>query len=67
MAIGQLADYGRFDKKKTKRCRVALLPQEPNLDLVSLLHTQYIYVVYQKGDAWAVLSPPGADGGSLLW
>jgi hypothetical protein len=67
MAIGQLADYGRFDKKKTKRFRVALLPKEPNPDLVSLLHAQHIYIVLQSGDDWVVLSPPGAKAGRPLW
>ncbi|NBU72406.1 MAG: hypothetical protein EBS53_13360 [Bacteroidetes bacterium] len=67
MAIGQLADYGRFDKKKTKRFRVALLPKEPNRDLVSLLHAQHIYIVLQSGDEWVVLSPPRAKAGRPLW
>ncbi|WP_049572355.1 hypothetical protein [Nonomuraea sp. SBT364] len=47
MAIGQLADYGRF--LPTARLAI-LLPTEPRLDLIELAHSQDIVVLWLIGD-----------------
>ena len=48
MAIGQLHDYKRHHKPKPKNLAV-LLPNLPNEDLVSLIHSQNIDVIYEDG------------------
>jgi hypothetical protein len=48
MAIGQLADYGRFVPPKS-RCAV-LLEVKPHTDLLELLETQKIAVIWRRGE-----------------
>jgi len=45
MAIGQLADYGRF----TPGARAVLLPRKPTDDLCDLLETQSIAAIWKHG------------------
>jgi len=45
MAIGQLADYGRFFKPTPNLA--VLLPMRPNKDLENLLLEQHIHVVWR--------------------
>jgi hypothetical protein len=47
MAIGQLADYGRFVDEAARRA--VLLPQRPRPDLEALLSAQGIAVVWESG------------------
>ncbi|GAA0970226.1 hypothetical protein GCM10009555_018780 [Acrocarpospora macrocephala] len=50
MAIGQLADYGRF---LTEAIRAILLPTEPRTDLLSLAHGQDIVVIWPVKGGYA--------------
>ena len=47
MAIGQLADYGRFEKSNP--APAVLLPRRPRPDLEQLLSSQKIAVVWKVG------------------
>ena len=49
MAIGQLLDYERHHIPKPKNLAI-LLPNLPNDDLVNLLHSQNIDIIYEEGD-----------------
>jgi hypothetical protein len=48
MAIGQLADYGRFVPPKSSRA--VLLEVKPHRDLLELLKTQKIAVIWRRGE-----------------
>jgi hypothetical protein len=50
MAIGQLADYGRFVPKGTGRA--VLLEAKPQPDLLALLDSQGIAVIWRNGDGF---------------
>ena len=50
MAIGQLADYGRFTPKDT--ATAVLLPERPRQDLEALLRSQGISSVWQVGSGF---------------
>ncbi|MER5419904.1 restriction endonuclease [Streptosporangium roseum] len=50
MAIGQLADYGRF---LPGAVRAILLPTEPRTDLLALVHSQNIVIVWPVKDGYA--------------
>jgi hypothetical protein len=56
MAIGQLADYGRFTPTDTSAA--ILLPERPRFDLEALLSSQGISSVWQTGTGFA----DNADG-----
>jgi hypothetical protein len=45
MAIGQLADYGRFTPPDT--AAAVLLPERPRADLEALLTSQNIFCIWQ--------------------
>jgi hypothetical protein len=49
MAIGQLADYGRF---VPGAARAILLPERPADDLISLLESQRIVAIWPKGNGF---------------
>jgi hypothetical protein len=51
MAVGQLADYGRFTPGTT--AMAVLLPERPRNDLEALLTSQSISAVWQEGAAFA--------------
>jgi hypothetical protein len=51
MAIGQLADYGRFVPKGTDRA--VLLDAKPQPDLLALLHAQGIAAIWRNGPGFA--------------
>lgn len=58
-AIAQLADYKRNIEPKRKRCAV-LLPSRPNDDLVDLIESQDLALVYEQDGGfigWPVLGP----------
>lgn len=50
MAIGQLADYRRFINGGSPEHLAILVPSKPRADLVALLESQDIVVVYPVGD-----------------
>lgn len=50
MAIGQLADYGRFVDHAT---RAILLPSKPRPDLIDLAHSQGCIVIWPEGKGYA--------------
>lgn len=50
MAIGQLADYGRFVDHAT---RAILLPSKPRPDLIDLAHSQGCVVIWPEGKGYA--------------
>lgn len=54
MAIGQLLDYKRHHDPIPSRLAI-LLPELPNDDLVDLLFTQSIDIVYEKDDKFHVI------------
>src|SRR5205807_461536 len=60
MAIGQLADYSRFVDGRTVK-RTVLLPESPRSDLLSLLSSQQIAVIWPVGDTFVDTS-----GGELV-
>jgi len=66
MAIGQLADYGRFDPNKPKRHRLILLPEEPSRDLTDLLHQQDISLVFRTKSGKFTKSA-GSNARNKLW
>ena len=48
MAIGQLADYGRFvDGEDAKQA--VLLPERPREDLLALLASRHVIVIWPDG------------------
>ena len=49
MAIGQLLDYKRHHMPKPKNLAI-LLPNLPNNDLIDLLHSENIDIIYEEGD-----------------
>lgn len=51
MAIGQLADYGRFLGPDARRA--VLLDARPHPDLLDLLQTQSISAIWRQGDGFA--------------
>jgi hypothetical protein len=57
MAIGQLADYGRFADPEA--VRAILLPEKPRPDLLELAGTQRIAVVWPVGYGFAGVGPDG--------
>ncbi|WP_113705278.1 restriction endonuclease [Nonomuraea lactucae] len=54
MAIGQLADYGRFLPDAT---RAILLPSEPRQDLIELAHSQDIVIVWPAKQGYGASRP----------
>ncbi|MFI7145104.1 hypothetical protein ACIBO2_09330 [Nonomuraea sp. NPDC050022] len=54
MAIGQLADYGRFLPDAT---RAILLPSEPRQDLIELAHRQDIVVLWPAKQGYGASRP----------
>lgn len=50
MAIGQLADYGRFRESAQ---RAILVPEKPRPDLVALVIGQAIQLIWEQGGAYA--------------
>ncbi|MFF9196914.1 restriction endonuclease [Streptomyces sp. NPDC014779] len=50
MAIGQLADYGRFVDHSA---RAILLPSKPRSDLIDLAHSQGCVVIWPEGKGYA--------------
>jgi hypothetical protein len=50
MAIGQLADYGRFFPSVTQRA--VLLDAKPQTDLMELLASQGIYAIWRNGEGF---------------
>ncbi len=50
MAIGQLADYGRFVPPGT--CRAVLLDAKPQMDLLDLLNSQEIAAIWRNGESF---------------
>lgn len=57
MAIGQLADYGRFISGGNPRHLAVLVPSEPRPDLCNLLSSQGIAWIYPSGDGFAASIP----------
>lgn len=57
MAIGQLADYGRFVDDNV--ARKVLLPEEPNDDLVDLLTREGIGILVPDGTGFRELTGTG--------
>jgi len=53
MALGQLIDYRRF---VTAASCMILLPAQPRLDLVNLIHGQGIGIVWQDGSKFSSLA-----------
>jgi hypothetical protein len=51
MAIGQLADYGRFLDSTV--ARAVLFDAKPHPDLVALLHSQGIVTIWRTGEDFA--------------
>ena len=56
MAIGQIFDYKRF--ASTKTAVSILLPERPRRDLVELIESAGINMIYQAGDAFTRRCPP---------
>ncbi|KAB8192594.1 restriction endonuclease [Nonomuraea phyllanthi] len=54
MAIGQLADYGRFLPDAT---RAILLPSEPRHDLIELAHSQDVVVLWPAKQGYGASRP----------
>jgi hypothetical protein len=54
MAIGQLADYGRFLPDAT---RAILLPSEPRQDLIELAHSQDVVVLWPAKQGYGASRP----------
>ena len=54
MAIGQLADYGRFVARTT---RAILLPSQPREDLLALTESQGRAVIWPEGKGYASTNP----------
>jgi hypothetical protein len=55
MALGQLADYGRF---LPTAARAILLPAKPNrADLIALAHTQNVAVIWPEGSHYGCSDP----------
>jgi hypothetical protein len=52
MAIGQLADYKRFVADGAPNHLAILLPREPRPDLIDLLQSQGIELIYPAGDGF---------------
>jgi hypothetical protein len=50
MAVGQLADYGRF---RPAARRAILLPERPRADLLSFASSQRVDVVWPANPIWA--------------
>ena len=51
MAIGQLADYGRFLSPDT--AHAVLIGEKPHADLLALLEGEGIAVIWRDGDGFA--------------
>ena len=56
MAIGQIFDYKRF--ASTKTAVSILLPERPRRDLVELIESAGINMIYQAEDAFTRRCPP---------
>lgn len=61
MAIGQLLDYHRHEKAKTKMKLAVLLPCQPGQDLIKLINSVPASVVWRTNDGFECCEPSPAD------